>query len=375
MRILILNHEYPPIGGGGGQAAQDIARELTRRGHEITILTAHLKGLPLDETVENIRILRLPSLRKYPYQAGFQAMSMYILAAIRAGLPLIHHWRPDIIHVHFAVPAGAAAWTLSRLTGIPYVLTAHLGDIPGGVPEKTGGWFRWVFPFTIPIWRGAARVTTVSEFTRALIQQKYSINPIVIPNGINMELVNSGELQVHSPPVVIFAGRFMPQKNLVELVEILALVQDLPWRCVMLGDGPLLDIIKHTIAAHHLEERFYLPGWVTTKQVMTYLMQSDLLFMPSLSEGLPVVGLQALGVGLAIVASRAGGNVDLVDPGSNGSLADSDDREAFSSALRSLLSDREALLNARRASLVRARRFDIRTVADQYETIFYEIEP
>jgi len=72
MRILILNHEYPPIGGGGGQAAQDIARELTRRGHEITILTAHLKGLPLDETVENIRILRLPSLRKYPYQAGFR---------------------------------------------------------------------------------------------------------------------------------------------------------------------------------------------------------------------------------------------------------------------------------------------------------------
>jgi len=58
-------------------------------------------------------------------------------------------------------------------------------------------------------------------------------------------------------------------------------------------------------------------------------MQSDLLFMPSLSEGLPVVGLQALGVGLAIVASRAGGNVDLVDPGSNGSLADSDDRKHF----------------------------------------------
>jgi len=129
-----------------GRRLRNIARELTRRGHEITILTAHLKGLPLDETVENIRILRLPSLRKYPYQAGFQAMSMYILAAIRAGLPLIHHWRPDIIHVHFAVPAGAAAWTLSRLTGIPYVLTAHLGDIPGGVPEKTGGWFRW-FPF------------------------------------------------------------------------------------------------------------------------------------------------------------------------------------------------------------------------------------
>ena len=372
MRVLVLNHEYPPIGGGGGQAAQDIAKELTRRGHEITILTAHLKGLPMDEMVDNIHILRLPSLRRRPYQAGFLAMGIYILAAIRAGYHLIHRWRPDIIHVHFAVPAGAAAWVLARLTGIPYVLTAHLGDIPGGVPEKTGRWFRWVFPFTIPIWRGAAQIVTVSNYTCSLIRKHYDVSPIVILNGINMEMLNPEELLVHRPPVVIFAGRFMPQKNPIELVEMLALVQDLPWKCLMLGDGPLFDEVKRTIATHGLEKRFYLPGWVTTPEVLTYLAQSDLLFMPSLSEGLPVVGLQALAMGLAIVASRAGGNVDLVEPGSNGFLADPGDREAFSSALRSLLSDRKALQNARQASLNLARRFDIRTVVDQYETIFRE---
>jgi glycosyltransferase involved in cell wall biosynthesis len=373
MRVLTLNHEYPPVGGGGGQAARDIARELTRRGYEITILTAHLKGLPRDEVVDNIRILRLPSLRKRPYRVGFLAMGMYILAAIGAGFPLIRRWRPDIIHAHFAVPAGAAAWVLSRLTGIPYVLTAHLGDIPGGVPEKTGKWFRWVFPFTIPIWRGAARIVTVSDYTCSLIRQHYAVNPVVIPNGINMEMVNPGGVQVHCPPVVVFAGRFMPQKNLVELVETLALVQDLPWKCSMLGDGPLLDEVKRTIAAHNLTERFYLPGWVTTEEVLAYLAQSDLLFMPSLSEGLSVVGLQALAMGLAIVASRAGGNVELVEPGYNGFLADPGDRKALSAALRSLLSDRKALQNARQASLVLAHRFDIRTVVDQYETIFNEI--
>jgi L-malate glycosyltransferase len=373
MRILILNHEYPPVGGGGGQAAQDIARELTRRGHQITILTAHLKGLPREELVDNIHILRLPSFRKRPYQAGFLAMGFYILAAIWAGFHLIHRWHPDIIHVHFAVPAGAAAWILSRLTGIPYVLTAHLGDIPGGVPEKTGRWFRWVFPFTIPIWRGAAGIVTVSEYTRSLIRQKYNIDPIVIPNGINMEVPNPSGLQVHRPPVVVFAGRFMPQKNLIELVEMLALVQDLSWKCIMLGDGPLLDEVKRTIAAHKLEQRFDLPGWVTTETVLARFAESDLLFMPSLSEGLPVVGLQALAMGLAIVASRAGGNVELVESGSNGFLADPGDRQAFSGALRSLLSDPKALQNARQASRALAGRFDIRTVTDRYETIFQEI--
>jgi L-malate glycosyltransferase len=373
MRVLILNHEYPPVGGGGGQAAQDIARELKRRGHDITILTAHLKDLPRDEVVDNIRILRLRSLRKNPYQAGFLAMGVYILVAIRAGLHLIHRWHPDIIHVHFAVPAGAAAWILARLTGIPYVMTAHLGDIPGGVPEKTGRWFRWVFPFTIPIWHDAARIATVSEYTCSLIRQHYAVDPVVIPNGINMEMVKPENFQVHRPPVVIFAGRFMPQKNLIELVEMLALVRDLPWKCIMLGDGPLLAEVKHTIATHGLDERFSLPGWVTTEEVLTYLVQSDLLFMPSLSEGLPVVGLQALAMGLAIVASRAGGNVDLVESGTNGFLVDPGDREMASNALRSLLSDRKALQNARQASRVLARRFDIRTVVDKYETIFKEI--
>jgi glycosyltransferase involved in cell wall biosynthesis len=370
MRILVLNHEYPPIGGGGGQAAQDIARELTRRGHEITVLTAHLVGLPRDEVQEGIHILRLPSRRKHPYRAGFLTMAVYILAAVRSGLPLIRRWKPDILHVHFAVPAGAAAWILSHLTGVPYVLTAHLGDIPGGVPEKTGTWFRWVFPFTKPIWRSAAQVTTVSEFTRALIRQNYPVDALVIPNGIDLEVINPESLQVHDPPQIVFAGRFMPQKNLLELVEVLALVRDLPWKCSLLGDGPLFQEVKRAITDHSLDDRFSLPGWVTTKQVLAYFAQSDLLFMPSLSEGLPVVGLQALAMGLAIVASRAGGNVELVQPGNNGYLADPGDREALSGALRSLLSNPVALQNARLASRELAARFDIRTVVDKYETIF-----
>lgn len=370
MRILVLNHEYPPVGGGGGQAAQDIARELTRRGHEITVLTAYLVGLPRDEVQEGIHILRLPSRRKHPYRAGFLTMAVYILAAVRSGLPLIRRWKPDILHVHFAVPAGAAAWILSRLTGVPYVLTAHLGDIPGGVPEKTGTWFRWVFPFTKPIWRSAAQITTVSEFTRALIRQNYPVDALVIPNGINLEVINPESLQVHDPPQIVFAGRFMPQKNLPELVEMLALVRDLPWKCSLLGDGPLFEEVKRAITNHGLDDRFSLPGWVTTKQVLACFAQSDLLFMPSLSEGLPVVGLQALAMGLAIVASRAGGNVELVQPGNNGYLADPGDREALSGALRSLLSNPVALQNARLASRTLASRFDIRTVVDKYETIF-----
>jgi len=373
MRILILIHEFPPVGGGGGQAAFDLAKELSRRGHKITVLTSHIKGLPLEEFVDDVRIVRLPSLRKHPSHVGFFAMGLYNLSALSAGFSTIRRWHPDLIHVHFAVPAGLVAWILSRLTGVPYVLTTHLGDVPGGVPQKTGRWFRWIFPFTKPIWRDAARIVAVCEYTSSLARQHYPVNPVVIPNGVNMKDLNFGRLRIHRPPVIIFAGRFTVQKNLIEMVKILADVQDLSWICIMLGDGPLFDEVKHTIAAYGLDQRFYLSGWVTPEEVLSYLACSDLLFMPSLSEGLPVVGVQALAKGLAIITSRVGGCVELVEPGRNGFLADSGDREALCGALRSLLSNHNALIKARRASRHLARRFDIKVVVDGYETIFHEV--
>ena len=109
MRILVLNHEYPPVGGGGGKACQDIAFELADRGHEIKLLTSHFKGLPRDEDHPNLQIIRLPVLRQSLSRAGLVTMKVYILSSIFKGCQLMKSWKPDIIHVHFAVPAGAAA--------------------------------------------------------------------------------------------------------------------------------------------------------------------------------------------------------------------------------------------------------------------------
>jgi glycosyltransferase involved in cell wall biosynthesis len=370
MRILVINYEYPPIGGGGGQVCQSIAEELALRGNELTILTAHFARLPRKEFVNDVRVIRVPSLRKQPYKAGFLTMGMFVIAAILPGYKVIRDWRPELIHVHFAVPSGAAAWILHRLTGVPYVLTAHLGDIPGGVPEKTGRWFRWVYPWTVPIWKSAAQCTAISDHTASLAYQHYRISPQVIPNGMAIKAIDGEQLSVNKPPVVIFVGRFVPQKNLAELVEVLNLVRDTPWRCVLVGDGPLRDEIQHRIDALGLKDRFTLTGWVSPEDVQHYLEQSDVLLMPSLSEGLPMVGIQALACGLAIVANNVGGFSDLVVQDRNGYLADAGDRSALVEALRRYLSDPWTLLNARRCSLERASRFDIKAIVDQYEMVF-----
>ena len=373
MKILVLIHEYPPVGGGGGSAAQDICLGLVERGHELTILTAHLKGLPKEENVDRIRVLRLPSLRREAFRADFLAMAAYVLSGLQAGFRLIKRWQPDVIHVHFAVPAGAVGYVLSKLTGVPYLMTVHLGDVPGGAPEKTGKWFKWILPFTRPIWRDANRVVAVSKFTLQLALKHYQREIVVIPNGVDLARMRPASIKVNEPPRIVFAGRFMNQKNPVQIVHTLAGLKDLSWECVMIGDGPLIPNVRREISEEGLQERFTLTGWIAPEEVLEWFDKSDILFMPSRSEGLPVVGVQALAKGLAMVVSDIGGFVDIVDKDRNGFLVGSSNLDGYVKGLQKLLSNQKLLKRYREASLVKATQFDILNVIDSYQNILSEV--
>lgn len=373
MRILVLIHEFPPIGGGGGQVAKDICQKLVKMGHEIILITAHKMGLPRREVIGGIQVIRQPSFRRQAAVADLLAMGAYILLSLYPALRLVKTWKPDLIHVHFAVPAGALAWMLSRLTNIPYLLTVHLGDIPGGVPEKTENWFRWFFPFTPAIWRDAARVVAVSNYTRGLAAKHYPVEVGVIQNGVDLERLDPGEIQVGSPPTIVFAGRFVPQKNPLQIVRILSGLKELPWNCVMLGDGPLREEVECLVRENGLQSRFSLPGWVHPDEVLRWFARSDILFHPSLSEGLPVVGVQALAMGLAIVASRVGGYSEIVDPDQNGYLCSPDDAAGMQAGLRSLLSDPSMLRRFRATSRYKARSFDLSKIVAEYTEVMAQI--
>jgi L-malate glycosyltransferase len=372
MRILVLIHEYPPVGGGGGRVAQDICQGLAERGHEVHVLSAHWSDLPLDETDGRVTLHRVVPKRKEAFKAGFWMMLGYVIASTWYGLKMIRRQRFDIIHAHFAVPAGASAWMLSIFTHIPYVLTAHLGDVPGGVPEKTGRWFRWVFPLTPMIWKRAARVNAVSGYTRELVLNSYPIEVDVIPNGVDLEALHPGEITLQEPPTIVFAGRFMDQKNPVQIIRSLSAVKDLDWQCVLIGDGPLRPAVEAEIERSGLQNRIQLKGWVTPQEVLDWFRRSDILFMPSRSEGLPVTGVQGLAMGLAMVVSNIGGFKDVVEPGINGLLIPVDKPGEYEDALRSLLSNPQQLLAYRKASREIAERFELSRIIPAYEQMLAE---
>lgn len=373
MRILVLNYEFPPVGGGGGRACADLCKQLAGRGHELHVLTSRARGLDKEEPRDGYMISRVPTGRRSFFRASFLTMLGYILLGILPGLRLIRRMKPDIIHAHFAVPTGALAWVLSKLTGIPYVLTVHLGDVPGGVPQKTDRWFRIVAPFIPPIWEGASRVVAVSKFTRELAIANYNVPISVIPNGVEIQ----SDIAVKPPsrpPILIFAGRFQPQKNLPFLIRALAQIQDLPWTLKLIGEGQERPLIEEAITQEELETRIVFNGWMESGEVEDELLASDILVMPSLSEGLPIVGVQALSKGLAIVANRAGGLEDIVQQGVNGRLCPIGNRDCYVEALRWALEDIDRLSAMKLASKEMSNRFDIRRVADEYEELFLSID-
>lgn len=383
MRILILNYEYPPIGGGGGRLAAKVGAGLARRGHQVRVLTAGMNHLPVESMEQGVEVRRLRAFRRREDTCSVPEMAAWVAVAIPAVLGEVRRWKPDVLHVHFAVPTGAVAWVASKVTGVPYVLTAHLGDVPGGVPEQTGNLFRWIQPFTVPIWRGAAASTAVSSFVAGLAQQAYGAYGVlsrVILNGI--EIPQRPLLEVHHPPKLLMVGRMSLQKNPLLAIRALAFLRELPWHCTMIGDGPLLAEVREEADRLGISGRVDFKGWATADEVTGSMSEADILLIPSLSEGLPMVAVEALTKGLAIVGSRIGGLADVTHELSetdesgvqrNAWLFDlSEGPRGLADALAPLLKDPHALMRAREASLALAPRFDLSKVLDDYEKVLKE---
>jgi len=368
LKILVLVHEFPPVGGGGGQAAKDLAQSLVSRGHQITLVTSMVKGGKPGWTSENgISIKRIFCFRQKEYKASLLSMFFFMVGAIISSLRIIKKSNPDLIHAQFAVPAGAAARFVSLLTGKKYILTAHLGDIPGGTPKKTDRWFRWIYPFTHGIWKKASSIIAVSEYSKNLALAHYPVDIEIIYNGVDIS-AEKIELDVGETVKLAFAGRFEEQKNPLEIVEMLETIKDLNWEFVFMGNGPLYESVLSAVKRLQFNQKIIFTGWIPTEGVIRTFESSDILVMPSLSEGLPVVGVQALAAAMAFVVSDIGGFKELVIQGENGFKIK--EELEYGEMLRKLIEDKPLLRKFKERSLAHAQSFEMGYVTDQYESVF-----
>ena len=122
MHILSLNYEYPPLGGGGGHVTKTINEILVKKGFAVDLVTMHYKELPSQEIINGVRTFRVRSIRKNQETCTTFEMLSFMLSAILFLPKLIKKNKYDIIHCHFVVPTGIAAYIVSKLTGLDYIV-------------------------------------------------------------------------------------------------------------------------------------------------------------------------------------------------------------------------------------------------------------
>lgn len=371
MKILVLCYEYPPVGGGGGRMAHNVASALVRRGHSVRVQTVRIADLPPHEVRDGVEIFRTSGFRRRAEFCTVPEMFGYLATSFLPSLRHIREWSPDIVHAHFAVPTGALALACKVFSGTPYVLTAHLGDLPGGNPDQTGALFRFLNPFIRPIWKNASGISASSTFASGLARAAYGVRPRTILNGISMEGKRVAAVRPSCPLQLVAIGRFNPQKNFPWLIQGLGGC-DFPWRLALIGDGSQRGEIESAVRDADIRDRVDLMGWIPEGRMREVLERSDVLLMPSTSEGNPVAAIEALKHGVAMLGSDIGGLSDLIENGKNGFAVPIATPDAFRQKL-AWLADHPADVHKMKArSLEMAGRFDLEKIAADFESLLMD---
>ena len=188
LKILMFNHEFPPIGGGGGWVSHFLGKHFAEAGHEVHLITSQFRDCPTNEQVEGIHVHRVSALRKNPDVCAVHEMLTYAVSSSLYGLRFAKQFQPDIVQVFFGIPAGGGAYLLQKRRKVPYVVFLGGRDVPSRNPDPP--YYRWLYlllkPIIRAIWGSASRVVACSDGLRELAKETdTTIRMDVIPDGLD----------------------------------------------------------------------------------------------------------------------------------------------------------------------------------------------
>lgn len=380
MNILVINYEYPPIGGGGGVICKDISEELAELNNQVTVVTSLYKGLPEKEYINGVEIIRVPVLfRGKQNVASLPSMLSYVPSCITKVNKILKTRKFDVINTHFAIPSGPAGQYISNKHKIPNVLSIHGGDIfdpsKSLSPHKTPGLKQTVKR----ILNTANCIIAQSSDTKSNAENFYGTKKEIkiIPLGIKPNLykkISRKELKLpESKYLFITIGRLIKRKNLPELLEIFRKINmDFPSELLIIGDGPERDTIIKKAQELNISDSVRLLGRVTEEQKFQYLSASDIYLSTAMHEGFGIVFLEAMECGLPVICYNRGGQVDFLSSHKTGFLIQLGNTQEFIEKLKYLLTnpqieDEIKIFNRKYVS-----EFYIKNIAKKYLSVFEE---
>lgn len=363
MKVLYLVTAYPRDPGDVITPwLVETIRRLAARGVEVEVLAPAYRGLE-DQVVDGVRVHRFryaprgwetlthdqtapDRIRERPWFLGL--VPGYLAAGSRAAARVAREGGFDVLHAFWPIPQSVLGLHAKRKAGLPLVSTFF------GV-ELT--WMERQFPFLAPllrrIVRGSDAVTAISRYTAGrLARQVPGVDPAIIPFGAAVDAPPEPPAYTWDgarPFELLFVGRLVERKGVHLLLGALA---SLPAarRPVLhvVGDGPDRAKLEEQAARLGLGAGAAFHGFVPKEELQRRLSTCDAFVLPAVvdakgdTEGLGVVLIEAMSYARPVIASAAGGIVDIVRDGRNGFLVPPGDAAALAGAVTRMMSDPSA---------------------------------
>ena len=282
--------------------------------------------------------------------------------------------RPDVVHA-VMYQAIQLARMAKKSTRVPFKLVSS-----PRVNYRSRSWWTLL----VDRWLKERDDLLIAECdaSRGFLLKKLGYKPakvITIRNGVDLagwsvskidRQKKRMELRLSAGDVLVGAvGRLDRQKGFGTLIEAMSRLKRGPLRCAILGDGPERPRLEALIRRHHLESSVWLLG--EKDEIPSWLSAFDLYCLPSLWEGLPNALLEAMALGLPVIASGVDGVPEAVTSGKNGLLVPPSKPAALAAALKALAGDsgkRSALGAAAKAAV--SERFTLRRMIADYESAY-----
>jgi glycosyltransferase involved in cell wall biosynthesis len=384
MKILMVISQFHPIIGGAERQAQLLAQILIQKGVQVQLVTGWWKcGTPRREIINGIQIFRNFSFWGMFGIGGLRPLGALTYMITLGIYLLLHKGDYDIIHVHQALhPAFVSVLVAKQFLGKPVIVKTASSGMTSDINQLKRvplGSFQLRYLLKnmeclIAVSKAGGKEFNDIGFPESQIEH--------IPNGVVLPC--DGKTNHGYVKRVITTARLSKEKGIDILLRAWTHVvrQEKGIKLIIVGDGSLAEALKKLCCSLGLAESVEFTGMV--QNVTEYLRNADLFVLPSRTEGLSNALLEAMSYGLPCIATKVGGNIELIGeddrknimPGKfiiarNGLLVNPDDVEGLSEAMLYLIRDgveREEMGNKGR--LYVEKNYSIDLIADKYIALY-----
>jgi glycosyltransferase involved in cell wall biosynthesis len=363
-KILVLSHEFPPLGGGGGRILASLCEELLSRGIECTVLTAAPPGG--QRQAFSFPVVYFPTFRKARFKTSVPAMLVYLFQALwycvsgkARGF--------DLLFSNMAIPAGIDGIIIRKLLKIPHVIWYHNTEVTQNRAHGAGFLFRTSCLFI------GKRADANLFVSHGLMKQALAYGsfpaPAVLPNAT---IVTKTSVTPYHDGIrtFFFAARMEAVKNpllVLDAVKILCDQNKLAGISFLLvGGGGLYKRVSSQIKSLHLEQFVTLKPSLPFEQMAAQFAASYALVLPSVVEGYPTTVLEAGAHGVPTIATDTIGNRDSIINDETGLLFPLNDASALAAAISRLAADPALRNRLGKGAFDRSRHYTIQKTADAF---------